>query len=269
MSRRAVGGGIHWIQECGPNREQFIESRNTWPEDWYAPGHEVHIPQNAYLLDGEETLLLDTLSPAAADTVVAEVEALLSGRPLDYLVLSHPDVPHAGNTARLMEAHPELELVAPAACDTHELYHLDEARKVGPGDGIDLGGLEVRFHEATFMDAPLHLWMTEETTGTFFPVDWLGFPHLSGECLRFEDEIDAEVGLSRLVEFHGRVMFWHQYAQAEKVAREIDRLARKFDPRAVAPAHGLVVRREPVRLMELMKQAAAHIAETGRVGVLG
>lgn len=269
MSSRALGRGIHWVQECGPHREKFVGSRNTWPDDWYEPGREVHIPQNAYLLAGEETLLLDTLSPASAETVVEEVRDLLGGRPLDYLVVSHPDLPHAGNAGRLLEAYPGARLVAPAVGETHELYHLEEALEAGPGDGLDLGGLEVRFHEATFLDAPLHLWMTEETTGTFFPVDWLGFPHLGGECLRFEDEVDAEIGLSRLVEFHGRVMFWYQYADAEKVADEIDRLIEEFDPRAVAPAHGLVVRRDPTRLMEAMKDAVARIAESGRVGVLG
>lgn len=269
MANRAVTDSVHWIQECGPDREKFAESRNTWPEDWYEAGREVHIPQNAYLLLGEETLLLDTLSPASAGTVVREVDQVLGDRPLDYLVISHPDLPHAGNAARLAEAHPEARLVAPAVGRTHELYHLEEALKVGPGDGLDLGGLEVRFHEATFLDAPLHLWMTEETTGTLFPVDWLGFPHMSGECLRFEDELEAEIGLSRLVDFHGRVMFWYQYVDADKVGEEIDRLIEVFRPEVVAPAHGLVVRRDPVRLMELMKEAVAHIAETGRVGVLG
>lgn len=269
MSSRQVSDGLHWIQECGPHRAKFVESRNTWPEDWYELGRDVHIPQNAYLLTGEETLLLDTLSPASAETVVREVEELLGGRPLDYLVISHPDLPHAGNAGRLMEAHPEARLVAPAVGETHELYHLEDALKVGPGDGFDLGGPEVRFHEATFLDAPVHLWMSEESTGTLFPVDWLGFPHMSGECLRFEDEVEAEIGLSRLIEFHGRVMFWYQYIDAAKVAAEIDRLIETFEPEQVAPAHGLVIRRDPVRLMEMMKEAAAYIAESGRVGVLG
>lgn len=269
MGSRRISDGIHWIQECGPHRAQFVDSRNTWPEDWYRPGREVHIPQNAYLLTGERSLLLDTLSPAAGDLILRELDALLNGRDLDFLVVSHPDLPHAGNVPRLLEAYPDVTLVAPAIGDTHALYHLDGARMVEPGEEIDLGGPRARFHEATFLDAPLHLWMTERRSGTLFPVDWLGFPHLGGECLRFTDELEAEVGLSRLIEFHGRVMFWHQYADAGKVQAEIDRLIRDLDPKAVASAHGLVVREEPRRLMEQMKEAAAYIARSGRVGVLG
>lgn len=266
---REIVPGFHCIQECGPNRAGFIASRNTYPDDWYVEGREAHIPENAYLLVGEESLLFDTLSPAGDHQILEELDELLGEDGLDYLVVSHPDVPHAGNTAKILRRYPDATLVAPALGDIHALYHLEDALKVAPGDELDLGGFRVRFHEATFLDAPLSTWMTEETTNTLFTVDWLGLPHMSGECGRFVDELELEVGLSRLIEFHGRVMFWYEYVEPEKTRDEVDRLIETFHPSMIAPAHGLVFRERCEHYMALMKDVISAVAERGRVGTLG
>lgn len=265
---REIEPGFHWIQECGPHREGIAGAVRSRGDAWCPPGRELHVPQNAYLLRGERSLLFDTLSPAAGEQIIDDLGDILEGAPLDYLVISHPDVPHAGNTARILRRYPEARLVAPGEGDTHALYQLDRALKVLPGDVIDLGGPVVRFHEATFLDAALHVWMTEERTGTLFPVDWLGFPHLDGECLHFVDELDAEIGIERLSEFHSRVLFWFQYVDVDKTRAEVDHVARKFRPRRIAPAHGLVIRREIERYFHLMKEVVSRVAESGRVGVL-
>lgn len=267
MRGRTVLPGLHWIQECGPDRFDMARSTPGLDESWYEDGRALHLPQNAYLLRGERTLLFDTLSPAARPWVVEEVDRALDGAPLDYLVVSHPDVPHAGNTARILRAHPEATLVAPRFGETHALYHLEDALKVGPGDGLDLGGMEVAFHEATFLDHAMHLWMTEETTGTLFTVDWLGFPHMKGECLHLAHEAEAEVSVARLVEFHGRVMFWFQYVDAERMKEGIDRVWETFRPERVVSGHGLPVVRGTRDVFDAMKRVVEYVTEHGRTGV--
>lgn len=260
--------GIHWIQECGPDRQDIAKAALAAGDAWCRPGLALHVPQNAYLLAGERTLLFDTLSPAAGDLVIRALEEILGDRPLDYVAVSHPDVPHAANTSRILRRWPGARLVAPRIGETHALYHLDDAMHVGPEDEIDLGGLTVRFPEATFLDAALHTWMSEETTRTLFPVDWLGFPHLEGECLRCVDELDARIDADRLEAFHSRVMFWFQYVDVEKVRATTDRLAREFAGYALAPAHGLPIREGGDRFFDLMNEVVARVSASGRAGVL-
>lgn len=260
------------IQECGPDRTGFADDRNRHPVDWYEPGRAVHVPQNAYLLRGsDKTLLFDTLSPAGRDQLLGELDALLDGDRLDYLVVSHPDVPHAGNALAVMRAHPDCTLVAPAVGSTHALYHLDQAMKVSPGDSLDLGGHHVRFHEAVFLDAPISIWMSEESSGTLFPVDWLGIPHLDGECGRLAGELDLskDEWISRLIEFHGRVMFWFEYVKVLRVHRQIDWIANELAPRRLAPAHGAFALEDPESLIHWMKPVVETIVERGSVGALG
>ena len=264
---KEIAPGLHWLYESGSDRSQRFGLDDRMP-GWYDPDQAVFVSRCAYLVDGgESSLLFDTLSPAGTEQVLAEIDECVDE--LDYLVVSHPDVPHAGNAMAILEEHPEAELVAPAYGNDHELYHLGDATKVGEGDAIDLGDRVVEFHEATFPDAPVSVWMTERTTGTLFPVDWMGFPHHADERHRFADEMATELDVERLVEFHGRVLFWYQYVDPTKMETTVEGLIEKFDPEMIAPAHGLVIRERPVEYMRMMNEVAAEIDRQGRVGILG
>lgn len=262
---REIAPNIHWIQEDGADRSDYVADVEP---SWYDEDETLHIGQNTYLIDDEQSLLFDTLSPASTDRILSAIDEILDDG-LDYLVVSHPDVPHAGNTVRIREAYPEAELVAPRYGNAHELYHLDSATKVGAGDAINLGRRTVEFHEAAFPDASMHIWMTERTTDTLFPVDWLGYPHHGNEGLTFADELNEPITPDRLEVFHGRVMFWFQYVDVDRVAAEIDHLIETYNPAMIAPGHGNVIRENPIEHMEMMKSVVEHIAAEGRVGVLG
>lgn len=266
---REVASGIHWIYEAGPDRSSMFDLESRQP-DWYNPEQAVLIPQCAYLVEGSDaTLLFDTLSPASTEHVLAAVDELVGDGGLDYLVVSHPDIPHAGNTVPILEEHPETTLVAPEYGNDHELYRLDDALHVGEGDSLDLGGRVVDFHEAAFLDAPVSVWMTERETGTLFTVDWMGFPHSDEAALSFVDETDSAFDVEQFVEFHSRVLFWYQYVDSDVVEQEIDHLIDKHDPDIVAPSHGQVIREDAHEYMELMKEVPGIIEQRGRIGTLG
>lgn len=265
---RTIEPGFHWIQESGRDRSHFVESQRDALPEWYDPEDTLHIAQNAYLFEDERSLLFDTLSPASQPEILdALTDRLVGG--LDYLVVSHPDIPHAGNAMRILEEYPEADLIAPRPGNGHALYHLEDARKVGPGDSIDLGRFTLRFHEATFPDAPIHVWMSEQTTGTLFTVDWLGYPHHGQESLHFPDEFATPLTLDRLVQFHGRVLFWLQYVDPDVVAATIDSLIAQHEPELVAPGHGNPIREDPIDVMKLAKPVVERVVTAGRVGTLG
>ena len=237
--------------------------------DWYTPGRELHVPQNAYLLTGERTLLWDTLSPASGHVLLPALEDLLGGRPLDYLALSHPDVPHAGNTMQVLRRYPDCRLVAPAAGETHALYHLDDAMKVGPGDrdrSRRAPGALPRGHLPRRGDPHLDE-RGDDPHAVHRRLD--GFPHQGGECLRRTDEIETAVDVGRLEEFHSRVMFWFQYVVPSKVTSATDALAERFDGYGFAPAHGLPIPGpDAAPYYARMNEVVRRVAASGRGGVL-
>ncbi|MGM0591451.1 MAG: MBL fold metallo-hydrolase [Halobacteriota archaeon] len=260
---RELEAGFYWIQEIDPTREDIV-AQLADDQDWYVPGEDLHVPQNGFLLCGEETLLFDTTSPAHTDTVLADLDDILDDRGLDYLVVSHPDIPHAGNASAILRQYPGATLVAPSFGSLHELYHLGDARKVDVGESIDLGGRVVTFTEAPILDAAMTHWMIDETTGMLFTVDWMCFPHMGSEVLTCVDEIESDVTVKRMVEFNARVIFWLQYVDSGLVVEELERFVDAYDITGVAPTHGLVVRENVDEYLEKYHDVVYHVAEHGR-----
>lgn len=257
---REITDGVFLLQECN-DRVELTDQYRDDPPDWYVAGRTVHSSQNAYLLVGEQTLLFDTLSPAGRDQVLSDLSEVLDGRSLDYLVVSHPEAPHAGNAQEICEAYPDVELIAPDYGNTHELYYLGDATQIAPGSIIDLGGFELEVVDPVFVDHKMHIWLYERTQGILFTVDWLGLMHMAGECLTCADELDEPVALHRLELFHGRALFWFKYADLAKVDAAVEDIIETYDPSILAPAHGFVVREDTAAYMRKMKSVVRSISE--------
>jgi flavorubredoxin len=268
MARR-IGPEIYQIQQCIDKPVMDAEFRDRdEPPTWYDPDRSIHVCNNAYLVKGERTLLYDTVSPGARDLLLSELAELVGDDSLDYVVPSHPEAPHAGNTNAILRAYPEAELLSSAYGRGEELYYLDRGRKVEIGDTIDLGGYVVEFVEAAFPDTAFHIWMKEHESGALFTADWMGSLHVEGECLEFNDELDVPVTAERIIEMQARALRWLQYCDPEAVYRAIDALIEDHDPQILAPAHGVVIRKDAVEHLELSKTVVEMITTGGRLAEL-
>lgn len=264
---REISDGFFWIHQVH-SRPDLREEYGAYGPDWYLPGHEVHTIQNAYLFVGEETLLFDTLDPVAKEMIVDRVSEVLGDDSLDYLAVTHPEAPHAGNAFAIRDAYPEATLLAPDHGTAHGLYHLGDATKVRPGDRLDLGDLTLEFVEPTFLDHALHIWARELTTDTLFTVDWLSHFIMEGEQLKFADEVRTEISHHRLLQFHGNVLGWFQYVDPEKTNAAIEKLVETYDPSMLVQSHGLPVRENVPQHLRKMKTVIDHIAATGGLKTL-
>lgn len=260
---REFADGIYCLKECIVS-SAFSDLDEAELPAWFDGGETLHSSQSAYLIVGEETLLFDTWSAESNDLIVEELDSVLGGRGLDYLVPSHPESNHAGNTWAILEAYPEATLVAPSRGAQHDLYgYDDETLYVADGDVLDLGTHVVEFHCPIFLDHAITTYLHERVTDTLFSVDWFGFQHMSGECLQCVDEMKYDVRPDQLERFNGYAFVWLRFADPERTDAAIDRLLATTDPSIVAPAHGQVIREDVPRYMEMMKDVVREIARLG------
>ena len=158
------------------------------------------IPQgvsyNSYLLLDEKTVLLDTADAAVAQQFFENVEAGLTGRPLDYLVVNHMEPDHCALIEGLLLRHPQVTIVtnAKAANMIRQFFTFDldsRLHTVAEGDTLCTGR-----HTLTFVMAPMVHWpeamMTYDTIDkTLFSADAFGtFGALNGNI--FADEVNFE-----------------------------------------------------------------------------
>lgn len=220
---------------------------------------------SAYLFLDEKTFLIDTLGPAQHQTMLHALNDLLAGRALDYLWISHTELPHAANTAAIQRAHPGVELLTVGGHDHYSVHGLADARQLNYGETIALGNHVIRTIEPVFMDHALTQWLYEETTGFLCPVDWALNSQNEHQSFRFMDEME-ELGYSpeqfaRDVSVTNRVVFaWLRWADADVIAEAIDRFYSTYDIRIFAPSHTNVIRKDVPTYLAALKDAMCMAA---------
>lgn len=237
------------------------------PPPWYDPDRDVHAQFNAYLLEGEKTVLFDTLPPNFGDRIVTYLEN--QDVSLDYVVVSHPEAPHGGNAEALLSAHPDATLVVPESDALHDLAltrTVASFREVGNGDHIDLGGRTLEFLDPVLFDLAATTWAHDSATGALFTVDAYGNTHMEGNCCEFVDELTddpTEFVTLRWTGFHAHTFPWLAYADPERVMADIEALIDRVDPELIAPAHGAVVREDAVAYLRRLEPVLEMIVERG------
>ena len=151
---------------------------------------------NAYLLLDEKSVLFDTVDWSACRQLLENVEHLLGGRGLDYLVINHMEPDHGASIEEILLRYPKVKIISTEKAfmlmrqfgfqvDGHELIEVKE------GDTQSFGK-----HVVTFVAAPMVHWpeamVTFDTTnGVLFSADAFGsFGALDGKL--FADEVDFD-----------------------------------------------------------------------------
>ena len=137
------------------------------------------VSYNAYLLLDEKSVLFDTVDWSACRQLLENLEYLLNGTPLDYLVINHMEPDHCASIADVIAVYPEAKIVctAKAVGMMKQFFDFDvdsRAILVKEGDTISLGS-----HELTFVMAPMVHWPEvmvtyEKTEKILFSADAFG-----------------------------------------------------------------------------------------------
>lgn len=217
----------------------------------------VHFHTSAYLILGaERTLLFDTAPPGAWSAVERDLERLLGSRPLDYVVPSHPEIPHAGSLTRVLDKY-ETALVVGDLRDYHLYFpdHVDRMRAVPHGTELDLGGgYRFTLLDAIIEDLPTSVWGYEHRERVLFPVDALGYGHLPqradlpdeplhrpGECALLSSELTRPPDLDLVTHLTQSSLYWSRYVDIAPYLERFEALLEKYPATLLAPAHGSVV----------------------------
>ncbi|MCD8156762.1 MAG: FprA family A-type flavoprotein [Clostridiales bacterium] len=183
---REVTENLYWVG-ANDHRLTLFENIHTIPRG---------VSYNAYLLMDEHTVLFDTVDWSACRQLLENMDYLLQGRPLDYLVINHTEPDHGASIEEILLRHPKVKVISTEKSfmfmrqfgfhvDEHELIEVKE------GDTYCFGG-----HTVTFVAAPMVHWPEvmvtfDVTNGVLFSADAFGsFIALDGKL--FADEVDFD-----------------------------------------------------------------------------
>jgi len=117
---------------------------------------------NAFLVRGERTALIDTSHAKFRDSWLPLLREQIDPMAIDFLIVSHTEPDHSGLIGDLIDANPEIEIIASKVAIQfleNQVHRPFRSRAVKSGDTLELGcgadGVEHRFE---FLSAPNLHW---------------------------------------------------------------------------------------------------------------
>ena len=137
------------------------------------------VSYNSYVILDEKVTVMDTVDARATEEWLANLEEVLNGRTVDYLVVSHMEPDHAANVQRLIEKYPNMQVVGNAKTFNMipQFFNVDlEGRKVvvKEGDTLNIGNHTLQFFMAPMVHWPEVMVTYEQSEEILFSADGFG-----------------------------------------------------------------------------------------------
>lgn len=252
---KRVTDDIFWI---GANDRRIALFENVFPVP-------RGVSYNAYLLVDEKTVLLDTVDRAVSGQFFDNINHVLDGRKLDYIVVNHMEPDHAATLFDTVLRYPEATIVCNPKTQTMVRQFFDfsadeRIRLIKEGDVLQTGK-----HKLTFVMAPMVHWpevmVTYDLTDrVLFSADAFGtFGALGGNL--FADEVrferdwldDARRYYTNIVGKYG--------TQVQTLLQK----AAKLDVGYICPLHGPVWRKDIGWFLEKYQKWSTYTPEENAV----
>jgi len=182
---RNVTDDLYWV---GGNDHRLALFENVHP-----------IPRgvsyNSYLLLDEKTVLFDTVDWSVCREMLGNIEGLLKGKPLDYLVINHMEPDHGASIEEIILRYPKVKIVSTekAFLMMRQFGFEIDGREdqVEEGDTRSFGKHQVTFVAAQMVHWPEAMVTFDLTNGVLFAADAFGsFGALDGKL--FNDEVNFD-----------------------------------------------------------------------------
>lgn len=184
-SVRKITEDLYWV---GANDRRLALFENIHP-----------IPRgvsyNSYLLLDKKTVLFDAVDWAVCRQFLENIEFLLNGRELDYIVVNHMEPDHGASLEEILLRYPNAKIISSEKAFLFMRqfgFSIDgRIEQVKEGDTFSFGK-----HEVTFIAAPMVHWPEvlvtfDKTNGVLFSADAFGsFGALDGKL--FDDEVNFD-----------------------------------------------------------------------------
>ncbi len=256
MAAIEIRPGIFWI---GVNDRTTDLFEGLWPI-----AHEG-VSYNAYLVDGEQKVLIDLAKGVKTDEFLSQVAEVADPGSLDYIVVNHMEPDHTGILRTMHRLAPQATILGTKK--TQELlaafHHIeDNVRVVADNETLELGSHTLQFISTPFVHWPETMMTYETRHKVLFACDGFGgYGALPGAI--FDDQY-ADLAFYERESLRYYVNIVASFSRP--VRKAIERLS-GVPVEVIAPSHGLVWRQNPTRIVELYQKWASYFDGPADLGV--
>ena len=237
--RKHVKGNVRWVGYIDWELESFH-------------GDDYSImngsSQNAYLIEEEKTVLIDTIWTPHRFDFVENLKKEIDLKKIDFIVANHGECDHSGSLTTIMDEIPD----TPIYCTANAVKSIEgqyggwNFNVVKTGDRVDIGnGKKLVFVEMKMLHWPdsMATYMTGDNI--LFSNDAFG-QHFAVEEL-FNDKADQCLLNKEAIKYYANILTPFSPLLKKKLA-EIIGFNLTFD--IIAPSHGAIWRENPLQIVE-------------------
>ena len=244
-----VSEQVHWI---GVNDRRKHLFENIWP----LPNG---VSYNSYLIADRKTALIDTVEMGSDGSYIDRIETLLDGRPLDYLIVNHMELDHAGEIESIVRRYPEIKIVGNlktfrvlAAYFNNACQNLLEVKD---GDTLELGEHTLKFVFTPWVHWPETMMTYETSEQILFSGDAFGtFGTLDGGV--FDDQTCFDFYESEMRRYYSNIVGKY----SNMVQKAFAKLA-GVPVRTICSLHGPIWRTHAQKVIALYDKWSKYEAE--------
>lgn len=238
--RKQVKGNVSWVGYLDWELQLFH-------------GHDYRIEhgssQNAYLIEEEKTVLVDTVWSPHRSEFVENLKREVDLKSIDFIVANHGECDHSGSLVELMKEIPD----TPIYCTKSAVKSIQgqygdrgwDMRVVKTGDTLDIGNGKT----LTFIETPMMHWPDSMATflsgdNILFSMDAFG-QHYAVEDL-YADLADQDILWGEALKYFVNILNPFAGFVAKKLA-EIEAMDLPIE--MIAPSHGAIWREDPLKIV--------------------
>ena len=223
MKARKIKDRIYWMGSVDWDRRLFDDL--------------VPLPDgtsyNAYLIEGsEKTVLLDSVDPAMADELMAQLEGVSR---IDYIISHHTEQDHSGTIPQILKKYPEARLISTPKAKGMLIDHLQIPEElfitVKDEEVLSLGDKTLKFIYSPWVHWPETMVTYLEEDKILFSCDFFG-SHIAATDLYATDE-------GRVYEAAKRYFAEIMMPFRNVIKKNLEKLA-SYDIEMIAPGHGQI-----------------------------
>jgi flavorubredoxin len=225
------------------------------------------VTYNAYLLVGDGgCILFDSWKARYAGQMVETIRSVVDLRDITHIVIHHMEQDHSGaipEILRVTDSRPVV-LAHPMACQMLGLFYGVNARvrPVKDGEEVDVAGRRLRFIYVPWLHWPETITTYYADQKALLSCDVFGGFSTPDKIFDDDDEV-VEKYLPHVRKYFASVIG----AYRQHVNQAVQKMA-GLDIRLIAPAHGLVWRRDPRRVVNYYEALANGSQERGKVTII-
>lgn len=254
MSSVKIVDGVYWVGAVDWNLRSFHgHTYNTKRGSTY----------NAYLIMDDKITLVDSVYAPFAKEMIENIRQIVDPSKIDYIIANHVETDHSGGIPEIIKLCPKAKVYGTVKCKEglQRMYYQNlDFQVVKSGEKLSLGKKTITFIEAPMIHWPDSMFTYVIEDAILLSNDAFGQHYASSE--RFDDEVDQCALMQEASKYYSNIL-WPFNPIIQKKLNDV--MAMNLPIKIIAPAHGIIWRKDPMKIINAYLEWSKGVPKGGVV----